>query len=588
MAHTLKNYHAHSEPKPSPGAGVLEGETGLPDGTGAQGTAMTLKKKLTKTEFRQRADEILLRLSLEVTPFWPESEDKQEQRLKRAATDPLYFCRTYLPHYFSHAPAPFHYELVALLERQPAKGEAPLKPLAATVGMMSQSPAPESRKPKPKTPKATRGAAPTEVVVPAVVAAPREFAKTTVCAFGYVLHQICFGRRRFIIIGSDTDDLASDLTGYLYLELLYNERLLQDFGELAKANKSVDDFVTLNDIRVKSRGRGQRLRGLKHRQWRPDLIILDDLENDLNVRNPEIVQQILDWVKSAVYPALDAGGNLMVIGTILRWKSALHLMLTSQDEPYCHFRRRIYRAHQENGSSLWEARHPVARLKMQKQLMGTVAFNREKMNEPAPESGFFQEEWIHYYHPDILKDRDLVVAGFFDPSLETGAASDYKAVVTVGWERQEMVFYVMDAFIQKTTLEQTLRAIFNRHQEYCYQVLGVEDNLFQRLLLKEFDRLGQERGQLLPLKGVTHRIAKETRVASLSPLLERGRIRFIRGHSDQELLIEQLLYFPSRTLHDDGPDALEGAIRLAQEFSGAAAEPYERVQPRVFQGRGTF
>lgn len=532
------------------------------------GAGMTLKRKMTRTEFRQRADDILMRLSLEVTPFWQESEAKQEQRLQRAAADPLYFCRTYLPHYFSHVPAPFHYELVQLLERRPADECTGGTPLPTG-----------NRKPKTGNP---------DVVVPAVVAAPREFAKTTVCTFGYVLHQICFRRRHFIIIGSDTDDLASDLTGYLYLELLYNERLLQDFGELVKANRAVDDFVTLNDIRVKSRGRGQRLRGLKHKQYRPDLILLDDLENDVNVRNPEIVQQILDWVKSAVYPALDAGGSLLIIGTILRWKSALHLMLTSGEEPYCHFERRLYRAVQEDGTSLWEARHPLGRLKRQKQMMGTVAFNREKMNEPTPEGGFFKEEWIHYYHPDILKDRNLVVAGFFDPSLETGAGADYKAVVTVGWDPQEMIFYVMDAFVQKVTLEQTLRAIFNRHQAHGYRVLGVEDNLFQRLLLKEFDRLGQELGLLLPLKGVTHRVAKETRVASLSPLLERGRIRFIRGHSDQELLVEQMLYFPSRTLHDDGPDALEGAIRLAQGLTGGAATEYERVKPRLFQGRGAF
>jgi predicted phage terminase large subunit-like protein len=508
---------------------------------------MTLKKKLTQKEFRRKADEILARLSLEVMPFWEDSEEKRLRRLRRAEADPLYFCRTYLPHYFTHVPARFHYELVRLLEQ--------------------------------------RGS---EVVTPTVVAAPREFAKTTVCAFGYVLHQICFGRRHFIIIGSDTEDLASDLTGYLYLELLYNERLHQDFGELVRPNKSVDDFFTLNDIRVKARGRGQRLRGLKHKQWRPDLIILDDLENDINVRNPEIVQQILDWVKSAVYPALDAGGNLMIIGTILRWRSALHLMLTSPEEPYCHFQRRIYRALEEDGSSLWEARHPVARLKLQKQLMGTAAFNREKMNEPAPESGFFEEEWIHYYHPDSLKDRELVVVGFFDPSLETGANADYKALVTIGFDRQEMVFYVMDAFIQKTTLEQTLRAAFNRHREYSYAVLGVEDNLFQRLLLKEFERLGIELGQVLPIKGVTQRLAKETRVASLSPLLERGKIRFIRGHSDQELLVEQLLYFPSKTLHDDGPDALEGALRLAQEMPVAATPSYVSIKPRLFQGRGAF
>ena len=65
---------------------------------------MILNKKLTKSEFRKRADKILMRLSLEVTPFWADSEEKQKQRLEKAAADPLYFCRTYLPHYFSHAP----------------------------------------------------------------------------------------------------------------------------------------------------------------------------------------------------------------------------------------------------------------------------------------------------------------------------------------------------------------------------------------------------------------------------------------------------------------------------------------------------
>jgi predicted phage terminase large subunit-like protein len=508
---------------------------------------VNLKKKLTKREFRQKADKILMRLSLEVSPFWEDNREKREARLRRAGADPLYFCRTYLPHYFSQAPAAFHHELVKLLE---ARGEV-VKPIAA--------------------------------------GAPREFAKSTVCSFGYVLHQICFGKRHFIIIGSDTEDLASDLTGYVYLELLYNERLHQDFGELVRPNKAVDDFVTVTDVRVKARGRGQRLRGLKHKQWRPDLVILDDLENDVNVRNPEIVKQILDWVQSAVYPAIEAEGSLLIIGTILRQRSALHQMLTSQEEPYCHFERRLYRALDGDGNSLWEARHPAAKLKQQKRLMGSVAFNREKMNEPAPESGLFQEKWVHYYHPDSLKDKELAVVGFFDPSLESGGSADYKAVVTVGWARQEMVFYVLDAFIQKTTLEQTLRAIFNRHRERPYLLFGVEDNLFQRLLLKEFDQLGKELGLLLPIKGVTQRLAKETRVASLAPLLERGKIRFIRGHSDQELLVEQILYFPSRTLHDDGPDALEGAIRLVQRVSpGAEAVHYTPVRARVFGGRGAF
>lgn len=519
------------------------------------GRVMNIQKKMTKKEFRANADGVLTHLTMEVLPFVDDHEGGQMSRLRRAEVDPLYFCRTYLPHYFNYPPAAFHRELIQLLEQRPEGRVDPGKGWGA--------------------------------VKPVVVAAPREFAKTTVCTFGYVLHQICFGKRRFIVIGSDTEDLASDITGYIFLELLYNDRLRQDFGELVKGTRAVDDFVTNNDVRVKARGRGQRLRGMKHRQWRPDLVILDDLENDLNVRNPEIVRQILEWITSAVYPAMEANGNLFIIGTILRRRSALDVMLTSGEEPYCHFTRRIYRAITPEGRSLWEAKHPVARLLRQKQLMGTVAFNCEKMNEPVQESGIFRQEWIHYYHPDTLKDKELRVGVFFDPSLESGATSDYKAVLTVGLAPQEMVFYVLDAFIQKTTLERALLTVCNRFREYRPLVVGVEDNFFQRLLLNEFERLGREQGLVLPIKGVTHRVAKEARISALSPLLERARIRFIRGHSDQEVLIEQMLYFPSRTIHDDGPDALEGAVRLLQTLTQEGVE-YCSAQSRRFEGKGAY
>jgi hypothetical protein len=93
----------------------------------------------------------------------------------------------------------------------------------------------------------------------------------------------------------------------------------------------------------------------------------------------------------------------------------------------------------------------------------------------------------------------------------------------------------------------------------------VANSLFQGLLFQEFERLGREEGGRPPLQGVSPRLAGESRVAALSPMLARGRIRFIRGHSDQDLLVEQLLYFPSRALGDHGPEALAGAVGLAQE-----------------------
>ncbi len=506
---------------------------------------LTLKQKCSREEFKRRAAEVLGRLSLEVGAFADVSPEERLARKEAAREDPFAFFTTYLPHYFPQDFAPFHHELVELLDRRPGEGE---------------------------------------VVVPVAVAAPREFAKTTLTSFGYVLHQICFGLRHFIIIGSDTEDLASDLTGYIYLELLYNERIRADFGDLVRDNWAVDDFVTLNDVRLKARGRGQRLRGLKHKQWRPDLVVLDDLESDKQVKNPRLVRELLDWVQNAVYPGIDAGGNLFWIGTILAKRSALNTVIEAREEQYQHWVRRIYRAITETGESLWPARHPLDKLLQQKKVMGSFAFNREKMNNPVDDEGVFQEGWIRYYHPSELAGRVLLVAAALDPSLEVGSSADYKGVITVGLDAREMVIYVLDAFIRRASLEQTINAAFQRREEHGWLAFGVETNLFQRLLIREFDREARERKTWLPIREIENKTAKETRIAALSAHVERGQIRFCRGQGDQDLLLEQLLYFPSKTVHDDGPDALEMAVRLALTLPLPGTALYESLGKQRFEG----
>lgn len=476
-------------------------------------------KRLSATAYRLRAAEVVARLRNEVGAFGPDAPP-QPERLARAAADPLYFCRMYLPHYFSHPFAPFHRELIELLT-------------------------PRNR-----------------AVVPVVVAAPRGFAKTTLVSFGYVLHQVLLGQRRFVVIGSDTADLATDLTGYLRLELTHNQRLKQDFGPLTEAQGAEGDFIAGPQVRVLARGSGQRLRGLKHGRFRPDLVILDDLENDKNVKNPRLVKETLNWLNEAVYPALDPGGSLFIIGTVLAKRSALATLLSSPEEPYCRFTRRRYQALDQEGNSLWPARHPVEELLRQKALMGSAAFNKEKQNDPKDDEGLFQEAWLRTYHPGEIEGKALGVAGFLDPSLAAGESGDFKAVISVGLDPDQQIFFVLDAYIRRSSVDQLVRAVLTRQARHHYLVFGVEDNLFQRLLLDEFARASREAQVVLPLRGVTHRLAKETRLAGLSPLVERGLVRFCPSQGDQALLMEQLLHFPSPTVHDDGPDALEGAVSL--------------------------
>jgi predicted phage terminase large subunit-like protein len=233
--------------------------------------------------------------------------------------------------------------------------------------------------------------------------------------------------------------------------------------------------------------------------------------------------------------------------------------------------------------SFWPALHPVEKLLEQKKMMGSLAFNTEKQNNPVNEEGVFQEDWFKFYHPEELRGKHLVVAGFFDPSVEANATSDYKSILTVGWDRRDMVYYVLDAYIRKASIDAAIAAAYARHEQWGYWQFGVEVVAFQKLLLREFDRAAQQRGFHLPIRGTGQTINKETRISGLSPKVERGQIRFCRGQGNQDLLIEQLLYFPSKTVNDDGPDALEGALSLLEGGAGMGLFDFYRDEVEKMQ-----
>ncbi len=82
-------------------------------------------------------------------------------------------------------------------------------------------------------------------------------------------------------------------------------------------------ILTRNDIKVQVAGSGKKLRGLRHGPYRPDLVVLDDIENDENVRKPEQRNKLEGCLKKTVLPLVQAGGKLDVvyIGTILHYDS---------------------------------------------------------------------------------------------------------------------------------------------------------------------------------------------------------------------------------------------------------------------------
>lgn len=510
--------------------------------------AMRQRPVTTELAFDRKVEALAAFAADAVSPFQDRSPADREHRLARADEDYFFFAATYLPHYFEDDSPGFHHELIELAELEPD--------LAAGLALLCSA-----------------------------TAAPRGFAKSTLLCLGYVLWRLLRRKRRlnFAVLGSETASLAEDHVASLGAELTSNRRIIYDYRpQIARLKEG--DLILKDGGRVLARGAGQQVRGVKHRAKRPELVILDDLENDDGARNPKRVEKILRWVLGTVLGAFGKTGTLMVIGTILDLKSALATMINSPEEPWTHWRRRTYRALLPDGTSLWPQRHPVELLNAQRLAMGSVQFEREKQNNPRSDEGLFQPEWIRHYSPADLYSKSLTVASFVDPSVGSGESHDYKAVITVGLDQDAQIYYVLDAFIRKCTLDALTLAVLNRHREFGPLVFGVEDNLFQRLLLNEFARAARAAKLTLPLRGVTHKLPKETRVSGLSPLVERGVIRFNPKQGDQGVLIEQLLFFPSANVHDDGPDALEGAVRLLR-LSGLDVS-YESLGKRRTAGLG--
>ena len=104
------------------------------------------------------------------------------------------------------------------------------------------------------------------------------------------------------------------------------------------------------------------------------------------------------------------------------------------------------------------------------------------------------------------------------------------------------------------------------YRRFRPDLFGVESNQFQELLGGLFEEEFRRQGVLGAAPAlVDNRVNKLVRIRRLGPYLAARRLRFRQRSAGTALLVEQLREFPCAD-HDDGPDALEMALRLAGEL----------------------
>lgn len=503
-------------------------------------------------------------------------------RRRLGAMDMEYFGRAYLGHYFTRETPDFHRELDRIWQDGVLKGMAPSDETVLVIRRL-----PGCRR---------------------AVAAPRGHAKSTNLTFKDTIHAIVYEYKPYIIILSDSSDQAHGFLADIREELEENQAIREDFGELqGKKAWREDVLLTATGVKIDAIGSGKKIRGRRHKNWRPGLIVLDDIENDENVRTPEQRKKLENWFFKAVSKAGDDYTDIVYIGTLLHYDSLLAKVLKNPAYRSVKYKAVIswakrkdlwdkwediyidldnenreqdakdfYEANKDDmlaGTQvLWEDKLSYYDLMAMRIAEGEASFNSEEQNEPInPEDCLFNEEWFEYYNEAAIdfREKKFRFYGFVDPSLGGKGKKkkgDFSSIITLAVDSQTGYLYTLDADIERRHPDRIIEDVLEKERWLKltygrgYAIFGCETNQFQWFLKEELARRSAEAGIYLPIEEINQTSDKYGRIQTLQPDVKNRYIKFNPRH---KRLLEQLRQFPMAA-HDDGPDALEACRTLAR------------------------
>ena len=525
----------------------------------------TSTRKSFLAEMAALAASFRARIEAEVTGFDPDPAQCQMRR-KKAQGDFGYFTQTYFPHYIRspHRSRLHDY----LFDRLPQIADSEKSETDA-------------------------------------IAAPRGEAKSTLVSQLFVLWCLVTGRKRYPVIVMDSIDQAYPMLEAIKAELEFNPRLSMDFPEVTGQGRvwQAGTIVTRNDAKVQVAGSGKKLRGLRHGPYRPDLAVLDDIENDEQVRNPEQRDKLQSWVSKTILPLGGAGAkfDVVYIGTILHYDSVLSRTLNNKLWRTARFKALLkwpdhmdlwerweerlrndgedaadafYQEHLEalehGAECSWAARPLLALMKIRAR-DGHDTFDSEYQNDPVAGDNAPFANVIQFW---VSRLADWIYFGACDPSLgKAGASRDPSAILVGGLNRETGVLDVVEAAIKKRLPDLIIEDVIAYQTNYRCLLWVIETVQFQAFLYSELVKRAAARGIPVPARGVQPIADKLLRIESLQPHMANGLIRL---HPSQTTLIDQLRHFPKAD-HDDGPDALQ--MLWAAAFSGVGS-PAVLSRPR--------
>ncbi len=443
-------------------------------------------------------------------------------RIALAQQSHYYFLHIYFTNYLTYETAPFQREIISLTENE----DMPLS----------------------------------------VVVAFRNSGKSTIITTSYPIWSILGKqKKKFIVILSQTQRQARQHLLNLRKELENNELLRHDLGPFEPQDDEWGSYGLIikdHDAKIIAASTEQSIRGLRHKQYRPDLIICDDVEDLNSVKTKESRDKTHQWLVGDIIPAGDTHTKIMVAGNMLHEDSVLMRLIEGIKENKLIGTFKQFPLLDEQGQCLWKAKFPTQNhiTGLEKRVGNEAAWHREYLLKIISDSErVVHPKWIQSYDvlPKNLDNYHYASIGI-DLAISKEATADYTAMVTgyVYEANGELLVYIAPNPINKRLsfpeaielAKLTAKSVkLDTQAELC-----VEEVAYQKAFTQQLEEHGYD------VRGIrVGRLDKRERLALTTNLIKNGQILFPLTGCEE--LIQQLVGFGVEK-HDDLADAFSTLI----------------------------
>jgi predicted phage terminase large subunit-like protein len=417
------------------------------------------------------------------------------------------------------------------------------------------------------------------------IAAPRGIGKTSIVALALAARKILFHLCKFFVYVSNSATSGEMQTENLKFEMASNKLVKSFFGQVKAKNPSGLDesfskkaWVSGGNTLVLPRGSGQQVRGIIYHNARPDLIVIDDLEDTETIGNDEIREKRKIWFNADLLKCtsrVDKDWQIVYIDTLKHEDSLLQDLLDSSE--WASTRLEICDDDYNPTAPNFMSKEDIMKEVNYHREHGIMdVFYREFRNIPiSTEDAVFKEEYFkRYSEPELMKPAvgsppNLISVVIVDPAKTVKLQSAESAVICWGIDRSSKKMYFRDCIAEKFYPDELYKAALDMVVNMGAFILAIEVTSLEQFIVQPFKNQMRIRGitpNFIELKAIKK---KEERVATLAPHYRLGYVYHNKAISGK--LEAQLMGFP-RSKRWDVMDAASYITKI-MEMEGHYFDP---------------